>query len=223
MLEGMRVLIVEDHRELAAAVAVGLRREGMAVDIAFDGESALLHTARESYDVVVLDRDLPRLHGDEVCRAMVADGSRARVLMLTAADTIEHRVDGLSLGADDYLPKPFAFAELVARVRALARRTQRALPPILVRGDIRLDTGRRLASRGGRRLELSSKELAVLELLLAADGVVCSPETLLRRAWDEYADPYTNVVKVTISRLRRKLGEPPAIETVPQAGYRISA
>jgi DNA-binding response OmpR family regulator len=223
MLEAMRVLIVEDHKELAAAVAVGLRREGMAVDIAFDGESALLHTARESYDVVVLDRDLPRLHGDEVCKAMVAEGSRARVLMLTAADTIEHRVDGLGLGADDYLPKPFAFAELVARVRALARRTQPALPPILVRGDIRLDTGRRLASRGGRRLELSSKELAVLELLLAADGVVCSPETLLRRAWDEYADPYTNVVKVTISRLRRKLGEPPAIETVPQAGYRICA
>jgi DNA-binding response OmpR family regulator len=223
MLEAMRVLIVEDHKELAAAVAVGLRREGMAVDIAFDGESALLHTARESYDVVVLDRDLPRLHGDEVCKAMVAEGSRARVLMLTASDTIEHRVDGLSLGADDYLPKPFAFAELVARVRALARRTQPALPPILVRGDIRLDTGRRLASRGGRRLELSSKELAVLELLLAADGVVCSPETLLRRAWDEYADPYTNVVKVTISRLRRKLGEPPAIETVPQAGYRICA
>jgi DNA-binding response OmpR family regulator len=221
MLEAMRVLIVEDHKELAAAVAVGLRREGMAVDIAFDGESALRHTARESYDVVVLDRDLPRVHGDEVCRAMVAEGSRARVLMLTAADTIEHRVDGLSLGADDYLPKPFAFAELVARVRALARRTQPALPPILVRGDIRLDTGRRLASRGGRRLELSSKELAVLELLLAADGVVCSAETLLRRAWDEYADPYTNVVKVTISRLRRKLGEPPAIETVPQAGYRI--
>ena len=223
MLGAMRVLIVEDHRELAATVAVGLRREGMAVDIAFDGESALLHAARESYDVIVLDRDLPRLHGDEVCKAIVADGSRARVLMLTAADTIEHRVDGLGLGADDYLPKPFAFAELVARVRALARRTQPALPPILVHGDIRLDTGRRLASRGGRRLELSSKELAVLELLLAADGVVCSPETLLQRAWDEYADPYTNVVKVTISRLRRKLGEPPAIETVPQAGYRISA
>jgi DNA-binding response OmpR family regulator len=223
MLEAMRVLIVEDHKELAATVAVGLRREGMAVDIAFDGESALLHAARESYDVIVLDRDLPRLHGDEVCKAIVADGSRARVLMLTAADTIEHRVDGLGLGADDYLPKPFAFAELVARVRALARRTQPALPPILVHGDIRLDTGRRLASRGGRRLELSSKELAVLELLLAADGVVCSPETLLQRAWDEYADPYTNVVKVTISRLRRKLGEPPAIETVPQAGYRICA
>jgi DNA-binding response OmpR family regulator len=223
MLEAMRVLIVEDHRELAATVAVGLRREGMAVDIAFDGLSALERAARESYDVVVLDRDLPRLHGDDVCKALVADGSRARVLMLTAADTIENRVDGLSLGADDYLPKPFAFAELVARIRALARRTQPALPPVLVRGDIRLDTGRRVATRAGRRLELSSKELSVLELLMAADGIVCSPETLLRRAWDEYADPYTNVVKVTISRLRRKLGEPPAIETVPQAGYRIRA
>lgn len=219
----MRVLIVEDQRELAATVAVGLRREGMAVDIAFDGESALAHAAQENYDVVVLDRDLPRLHGDDVCRAMVTQGSRARVLMLTAADTIENRVDGLGLGADDYLPKPFAFAELVARVRALARRAQPALPPILVAGDIRLDTSRRLASRAGRRLELSSKELAVLELLLAADGAVCSPETLLRRAWDEFADPYTNVVKVTISRLRRKLGEPPAIETVPQAGYRMLA
>jgi DNA-binding response OmpR family regulator len=223
MLKAMRVLIVEDHRELAATVAVGLRREGMAVDIAFDGHSALERAGRESYDVVVLDRDLPRLHGDDVCKALVADGSRARVLMLTAADTIENRVDGLSLGADDYLPKPFAFAELVARIRALARRTQPALPPVLVRGDIRLDTGRRVATRAGRRLELSSKELSVLELLMAADGIVCSPETLLRRAWDEYADPYTNVVKVTISRLRRKLGEPPAIETVPQAGYRIRA
>ena len=223
MLEAMRVLIVEDHRELAATVAVGLRREGMAVDIAFDGHSALERAARVSYDVVVLDRDLPRLHGDDVCKALVADGSRARVLMMTAADTIENRVDGLSLGADDYLPKPFAFAELVARIRALARRTQPALPPVLVRGDIRLDTGRRVATRAGRRLELSSKELSVLELLMAADGIVCSPETLLRRAWDEYADPYTNVVKVTISRLRRKLGEPPAIETVPQAGYRIRA
>lgn len=223
MLEAMRVLIVEDHRELAATVAVGLRREGMAVDLAFDGHSALLRAARESYDVILLDRDLPSLHGDDVCKALVADGSRARVLMLTAADTIENRVDGFSLGADDYLPKPFAFAELVARIRALARRTQPALPPILVCGDIRLDTGRRVASRAGRRLELSSKELTVLELLLAADGVACSAETLLRRGWDEYADPYTNVVKVTISRLRRKLGEPPAIETVPQAGYRIRA
>jgi DNA-binding response OmpR family regulator len=221
MLEAMRVLIVEDHRELAATVAVGLRREGMAVDLAFDGHSALLRAARESYDVILLDRDLPSLHGDDVCKALVADGSRARVLMLTAADTIENRVDGFSLGADDYLPKPFAFAELVARIRALARRAQPALPPILVCGDIRLDTGRRVASRAGRRLELSSKELTVLELLLAADGVACSAETLLRRGWDEYADPYTNVVKVTISRLRRKLGDPPAIETIPQAGYRL--
>ena len=222
-MRGMRVLIAEDEPPIAGSVARGLRREGMAVDIAFDGHSALERAARESYDVVVLDRDLPRLHGDDVCKALVADGSRARVLMLTAADTIENRVDGLSLGADDYLPKPFAFAELVARIRALARRTQPALPPVLVRGDIRLDTGRRVATRAGRRLELSSKELSVLELLMAADGIVCSPETLLRRAWDEYADPYTNVVKVTISRLRRKLGEPPAIETVPQAGYRIRA
>jgi DNA-binding response OmpR family regulator len=219
----MRVLVVEDHKELAATIAVGLRREGMAVDIAFDGQAALLRAARENYDVVVLDRDLPKLHGDDVCKALVTQGSRARVLMLTAADTIESRVDGLSLGADDYLPKPFAFAELVARIRALARRTQPALPPILVRGDIRLDTTQRMASRAGRRLELSHKELAVLELLLAADGAACSAEALLRRAWDEYADPYSNVVKVTISRLRRKLGDPPAIETVPQAGYRIRA
>src|SRR5882672_5212867 len=217
----MRVLVVEDQKELAATVAVGLRREGMAIDIAHDGQRALRRAELDDYDVIVLDRDLPKLHGDDVCRELVNRGSRARVLMLTAADTIESRVDGLSLGADDYLPKPFAFAELVARIRALARRNQPALPPTLVKGDIRLDSGRRVATRAGRRLELSSKELSVLELLMAADGIVCSPETLLRRAWDEYADPYTNVVKVTISRLRRKLGEPPAIETVPQAGYRI--
>jgi DNA-binding response OmpR family regulator len=217
----MRVLVVEDQKELAATVAVGLRREGMAVDIAFDGDAALLRTSSDSYDVVVLDRDLPKVHGDEVCKAIVAGGSRARVLMLTAADTIENRVDGLSLGADDYLPKPFAFAELVARIRALARRSQPALPPTLVCGDIRLDTAQRVATRGGRRLELSPKELAVLELLLAADGAAVSADELLRRAWDAYADPFSNVVKVTVSRLRRKLGEPPAIETVPQAGYRI--
>ena len=217
----MRVLVVEDHRELAATIAVGLRREGMAVDIAFDGEEALRHVPGESYDVIVLDRDLPKIHGDEVCRTLVEQGSRSRVLMLTASDTVEHRVDGLSLGADDYLAKPFAFAELVARIRALARRSQPALPPILVRGDIRLDTGQRVASRAGRRLELSPKELAVLELLLAADGASLSPEQLLERAWDEYVDTFSNVVKVTISRLRRKLGEPPAIETVP-GGYRIA-
>jgi DNA-binding response OmpR family regulator len=217
----MRVLVVEDHKELAATIAVGLRREGMAVDIVHDGQAALLHASRESYDVVVLDRDLPKLHGDDVCKALVAQGSRARVLMLTAADTIENRVDGLSLGADDYLPKPFAFAELVARIRALARRSQPALPPVLVRGDIRLDTAQRVATRAGRRLELSAKELAVLELLLAADGAVMPADELLARAWDEYVDTFSNVVKVTISRLRRKLGEPPAIETVPHGGYRI--
>jgi DNA-binding response OmpR family regulator len=217
----MRVLVVEDHKELAATIAVGLRREGMAVDIVHDGQAALVHATRESYDVVVLDRDLPKLHGDDVCKALVAQGSRARVLMLTAADTIENRVDGLSLGADDYLPKPFAFAELVARIRALARRSQPALPPVLVRGDIRLDTAQRVATRAGRRLELSAKELAVLELLLAANGAPLSSDELLTRAWDEYVDTFSNVVKVTISRLRRKLGEPQAIETVPRGGYRI--
>jgi DNA-binding response OmpR family regulator len=217
----MRVLVVEDHRELAATIAVGLRREGMAVDIAFDGESALRHTAAGSYDVVVLDRDLPKLHGDDVCRTLVERGGEPRVLMLTAADTIEHRVDGLSLGADDYLAKPFAFAELVARIRALGRRNRPALPPVLASGDIRLDTTKRVATRAGRRLELSPKEFAVLEVLLAAEGATLSAGELLRRAWDEYADTFGNVVKVTVSRLRRKLGEPQAIETVPHVGYRI--
>jgi DNA-binding response OmpR family regulator len=217
----MRVLVVEDQKELAATVAVGLRREGMAIDIAHDGETALRQAAHTDYDVIVLDRDLPRLHGDDVCRTLVARGSRARVLMLTASATIESRVDGLSLGADDYLPKPFAFAELVARIRALARRSQPGLPPTLVRGDIRLDTARRTASRAGRRLELSPKELAVLELLLAADGATVSTRDLHRRAWDEYTDSFSGVVKVTISRLRRKLGDPPVIETLPHAGYRI--
>jgi DNA-binding response OmpR family regulator len=217
----LRVLVVEDQKELATTIAVGLRREGMAVDVAFDGETALEHAASSSYDVILLDRDLPRLHGDDVCRALIAQGVRSRVLMLTAADTIEHRVDGLGLGADDYLPKPFAFAELVARIRALARRSQPALPPVLEQGDVRLDTGQRVASRAGRRLELSLKELAVLELLLAAGGNSVSAEQLLERAWDEYLDSYSNVVKVTISRLRRKLGDPPAIETVP-GGYRIA-
>jgi DNA-binding response OmpR family regulator len=217
----MRVLVAEDHKDLAATLAVGLRREGMAVDVVFDGQAALGHTERENYDVIVLDRDLPKLHGDDVCRTLVSRGSRARVLMLTAASTIESRVDGLSLGADDYLPKPFAFAELVARIRALARRNQPALPPTLVKGDIRLDTAQRVASRAGRRLELSPKEVAVLELLLAADGATVSTQELRRRVWDEYTSSFTNVVKVTISRLRRKLGDPPVIETVAGAGYRI--
>jgi DNA-binding response OmpR family regulator len=217
----MRVLVVEDQRELAATLAVGLRREGMAVDIVFDGQAALDHAAHQGYDVVVLDRDIPRIHGDEVCRALVAAGGGPRVLMLTASDTIENRVDGLSIGADDYLPKPFSFAELVARIRALARRSSPARPPVIACGDIRLDTTQRVATRAGRRLELSVKELAVLELLLAADGAPISADELLRRGWDAYAGSFSGVVKVTISRLRRKLGEPPAIETVPHAGYRI--
>jgi DNA-binding response OmpR family regulator len=217
----MRVLVVEDHKELAATVAIGLRREGIAVDLAFDGEDALVRTRRADYDVVVLDRDLPRLHGDDVCRSLVGRGSRTRVLMLTASAATEDLVDGLSLGADDYLAKPFVFAELVARIRALARRSQPALRPVLEYGDIRVDTSQRVASRAGRRLDLSPKELAVLELLVAAEGAPLGTDELLDRAWDAYADPYSNVVKVTISRLRRKLGDPPAIETVPHAGYRI--
>jgi DNA-binding response OmpR family regulator len=218
----MRVLVVEDHKELAATIAVGLRREGMAVDIAFDGENALQHAAADSYDVILLDRDLPKIHGDDVCRALVARGSRSRVLMLTAADTIEERVDGLGLGADDYLPKPFAFAELIARVRALSRRSPVNRSPVLTRGDLRLDTVQRVAIRGGRRLTLSPRELAVLELLLGADGAPVSSRQLVARGWDEYVDADGSVVKVTISRLRRKLGDPPMIETVPHSGYRIA-
>jgi DNA-binding response OmpR family regulator len=217
----MRVLLVEDHVELAETVATGLRREGMAVDVAHDGLAALELMATTAYDVVVLDRDLPRLHGDEVCRTVAAGGSATRVLMLTAAASIEDRVDGLSVGADDYLPKPFAFAELIARVRALARRVQHARPTVLARGDLRLDPAQRVATRGGRRLALSPKEFAVLEHLLSAGGAVVSAEELLTRVWDEAADPFTNTVKVTVSRLRRKLGVPPVIETVPEAGYRI--
>jgi DNA-binding response OmpR family regulator len=217
----MRVLVVEDHEELANTVAIGLRREGMAVDVVLDGDSALRRTTITDYDVIVLDRDLPGVHGDRVCRTLVERDRRARVLMLTASAGVEDRVTGLGLGADDYLPKPFAFAELVARVRALARRSQPALPPVMTHGDLQLDPAKRVAHRDGRRLELSAKELAVLELLLGAQGAVVSAEELLERAWDEAADPFSNVVKVTISRLRRKLGDPPIIETVTHAGYRI--
>jgi DNA-binding response OmpR family regulator len=217
----MRVLVVEDQVELAETVATGLRREGMAVDVAVDGLDALERTITTAYDVVVLDRDLPRLHGDDVCRALAGAGGGTRVLMLTAAASIEDRVEGLTVGADDYLPKPFAFAELIARVRALARRTQPLLPAVLSCGDLRLDPAQRLVSRGGRRLALSPKELAVLEQLLAAGGAVVSTEDLLERVWDRATDPFTHTVKVTISRLRRKLGDPPVIETVPEAGYRI--
>ena len=218
----MRVLVVEDDRELAEAIGVGLRREQMAVDIAFDGDAGLERALVYGYDVIVLDRDLPRKRGDDVCAYLVEQGCRSRVLMLTAAATIEDRVDGLHLGADDYLPKPFAFAELVARIRALFRRAQPAMPPVLEHGDLRLDPARRAASRGGKPLELGPKEFGALELLLAAQGRVVSAEELLERVWDEMADPFTTSVKVTISRLRRKLGDPPVIETVTQAGYRIS-
>ena len=217
----MRVLVVEDQKELATTIAIGLRREGMAVDIAFDGQEALERNTRESYDVILLDRDLPKLHGDDVCRALVTRGATARILMLTAADTIENRVDGLGLGADDYLPKPFAFAELVARIRALARRGGPVPAPVVARRGIRLDTVRRIATRDGRRLDLSPKELDVLEVLLAADGAPVSTRQLLARSWDRYVDPDGKVVKVTISRLRRKLGDPPVIETVQNTGYRI--
>jgi DNA-binding response OmpR family regulator len=218
----MRVLVIEDDRELAEAIGVGLRREQMAVDLAFDGDAGLERALVYGYDVIVLDRDLPRIRGDDVCAQLVEQGSRSRVLMLTAAATIEDRVDGLHLGADDYLPKPFAFAELVARIRALFRRAQPAMPPVLEHGDLRLDPARRTASRGGKPLELGPKEFGALELLLAAQGRVVSAEELLERVWDEMADPFTTSVKVTISRLRRKLGDPPVIETITQAGYRIS-
>jgi DNA-binding response OmpR family regulator len=217
----MRVLVVEDHAKLADTLAEGLRNEGIAVDVALDGADALLHVAVNGYDVVVLDRDLPGVHGDQVCRALIASGAPTRVLMLTAASTIRDRVEGLELGADDYLPKPFEFPELVARVRALGRRAVPPLPPTLARGGIMLDPARRVAFRGDRRLSLTPKEFALLECLLAAGGRVISAEELLARVWDEEANPFTTTVKTTIGRLRAKLGEPPAIETVREAGYRI--
>jgi len=217
----MRVLVVEDHAKLALAIAAVLRREGMAADVCFDGSDALAKTALNRYDVIVLDRDLPGVHGDDVCRKLAADGNGGGVLMLTASATIEDRVAGLDMGADDYLPKPFDIAELAARVRALARRSRHALPPVLACGDVRLDPARREATRAGRPLQLSPKEFAVLEVLLAAQPAVVSAEELLERAWDEAADPFTNTVKMTVSRLRAKLGDPPVIATVAQAGYRI--
>lgn len=217
----MRVLVVEDQVELADSVARVLRREGMAVDVAYDGEAALERTGVVEYDVVVLDRDLPGVHGDDVCRTLVARAVSSRVLMLTASSTIAQRVEGLGLGADDYLSKPFAFAELVARIRAVGRRTPTRVPPILVHGDVRLDPAQRVATRAGARLPLSPKEFAVLEYLLTGAGRVISAEELLDRVWDEAADPFTTTVKATINRLRAKLGNPPLIETVARAGYRI--
>lgn len=217
----MRVLVVEDHVELANDIVDGLRDQGIGADVAYDGSAAIEKAMLTRYDVVVLDRDLPRIHGDAVCAALVGTGAaRARILMLTASGTVADRVDGLMLGADDYLIKPFAFAELVARVRTLARR-EPAAPPLLVRGDLVLDRARRRVSRAGRPVPLSRKELGVLEELLVADGGVVSAEDLLERVWDENADPFTRTVTVTLARLRRKLGEPELIETVVGSGYRL--
>jgi DNA-binding response OmpR family regulator len=217
----MRVLIAEDDEFLARTLADGLRREGMAVDVALDGDAALERAAINRYDVVVLDRDLPGTHGDDVCRALAADKSKSRVLMLTAARSVQDRIEGLDLGADDYLPKPFYFAELTARIRALGRRAAAPLPASLEHDDLSLDPARRVAVRAGRRLPLTPKELAVLEYLLAADGRPVPAEELLERVWDEAADPFTRTVKTTIGRLRIKLGDPPVIETVRDSGYRI--
>ena len=217
----MRVLLVEDHAKLATTVARGLRRGGMAVDVAFDGQDALEHLAGTAYDVVVLDRELPRVHGDDVCRQIAAGPGKSRVLMLTAARSVGDRVEGLGIGADDYLPKPFAFAELVARIQALGRRAAPASPPVLVHGDLVVDPGRRVATRAGKRLRLTPKEFAVLERLLAASGSVLTVGDLLAGVWDEMADPFTGTVRVTVSRLRAKLGDPPVIETAPPGGYRI--
>ena len=217
----MRVLIVEDEEFLAEAVATGLRREGMAVDMALDGDAASERLLVCRYDVVVLDRDLPGRHGDEICRDVVQSAPATRILMLTAAASVDDRVAGLGLGADDYLVKPFAFRELVARIWTLGRRTGGHLPPLLERGELRLDPMGRQAWRAERCLDLSRQEFGVLEALLRAGGTPVSAEELLERAWDERADPFTNTVRVTIMRLRRKLGEPTPITTVPGVGYRL--
>jgi two-component system response regulator VanR len=217
----VRVLVAEDERRVADAVARGLRREGMAVDVAYDGATALDKARLNGYDVVVLDRDLPALHGDEVCRTLRAEDHDSRVLMLTAASGTDDLVDGLSLGADDYMAKPFSFAELVARLRALARRANRSRPPTLRAGDLELDPARHTVTRAGELVDLTPKEFAVLEALMAAEGAVVSNDELVARVWDENADPFTNSVRMTVLRLRRKLGTPSAIETVKGAGYRV--
>ena len=217
----MRVLVVEDEDFLAEAVRSGLRKEGMAVDLAGDGLTALESVAVNEYDVVVLDRDIPGVHGDDVCRRIVAEHPGCRVLMLTAAGRLSDKVDGLSLGSDDYLVKPFDFPELVARLHALRRRAAPAAPPVLRHGDLRLDPARRDAHRGQRPLRLTRKEFAVLELLMRADGAVLSAEQLLEKAWDEHADPFTTTVRVTMMTLRKKLGEPGVIDTVVGSGYRV--
>lgn len=218
--ESVRILVVEDEDVLADAIAEWLRREAFAVDIAYDGEAALERLAVNEYDVVVLDRDLPAVHGDDVCRSIVDSGAQTRVLMLTAAAAVRDRVEGLAIGADDYLSKPFAFLELSARVHALTRRTRTAAPPILRYADIVLDPARRQVTRAGRPVSLANKEFAVLAEIMRADGAVVSSEQLLEKVWDEHIDPFTNVVRVTVMKLRRKLGDPPLVETVPGVGYR---
>jgi DNA-binding response OmpR family regulator len=218
----VRVLLAEDDVSLANAIARGLRREALAVDLARDGSQALEKVRLVEYDVVVLDRDLPVVHGDVVCRELIRSSAVARILMLTASAAVEDRVEGLSLGADDYLSKPFAMAELVARVRALGRRTQRARPMTLTWRDIWLDPARRRAGRGDRELRLTNREFSLLEELVAAEGAVMSAEQLMERVWDDRLDPFSNAVRVTVLTLRRKLGEPPVVETVPGAGYRLA-
>jgi DNA-binding response OmpR family regulator len=217
----VRVLVIEDDEEMAEAIGVGLRRSAMTVDVAFDGSGGLSRALTNDYDVVVLDRDLPGVHGDDICAALVDSSRRSRVLMLTAAATMDAQVDGLDRGADDYLAKPFDFPVLVARIGALFRRAQPAIPPVLRHGGVELDTTQRCAHRDGRSLDLSPKEFGVLQMLLAAQGRVVSAEELLERVWDDAADPFTQAVKVTVSRLRSKLGSPTLIDTIPKAGYRI--
>jgi len=217
----MRILVVEDEHWLADAIATGLRREGMAVDVAYDGPAGHARVSVNDYDVVVLDRDLPGMHGDEVCREVVAGRPGVRVLMLTAAAGVTDRVEGLGLGADDYLGKPFAFTELVARVRALGRRSRQAVPPVLEWSGLRLDPARRDVTRDGRPVRLGGREFGVLEELLRAAGAVVSAEQLLEKVWDEHADPFSNVVRVTVMTLRKKLGDPPVVHTVVGAGYRL--
>jgi DNA-binding response OmpR family regulator len=219
-MASMRVLVAEDHATLANRIAEGLRDAGMAVDVVNDGASALADADHTAYDVIVLDRDLPAVHGDQVCRTLAGRAGGARILMLTAAAGVDDRVDGLELGADDYLGKPFAFHELVARVRALGRRAPSG-PPVMRRGDLTVDRARHRVSRDGGTLSLTRKEFGILEMLLAADGSLVSTEELLEHIWDANADPFSNVVSVTMTRLRRKLGTPPLIETVVGKGYRM--
>ena len=218
---GVRVLVVEDQVDLADDIAEGLRDQGVAADVAYDGSAGIEKALLNRYDVVVLDRDLPKVHGDAVCAVLVGAGSGARILMLTAATAVGDRVEGLNLGADDYLTKPFAFAELVARIHALSRRSSPASMPVIVRQDLVLDRARRRVSRAGRPVSLTRKEFGVLEVLLAADGAVVSAEELFERVWDDHADPFSNTVTVTLARLRRKLGDPDLIDTVIGAGYRL--